>query len=163
MTTLRTRIEDFLHHEAALLDDRRFDEWLELYDEDAHYWVPVLPEADEPGHCLAHFDEVRSFMEARVERLKLPNAYSEHPPTRTCRLVSNVQILPSDDDREVHARVNLAVHEYRKRINGAPERSLYVGAAHYRLRPHGESFRIRAKRIDLIDSEGAFHLSSIPL
>lgn len=163
MTALRTQVEDFLHHEAALLDDKKFDAWLDLYDEDAHYWVPVLPDADDPGHCLAHFDEERSFMEARIARLKLPNAYSEHPPTRTCRIVSNVLILPSDDGDEVRARVNLVVHEYRKRINGPPERSLYVGAVRYRLRPYGPTFRIRAKRIDLIDSEGAFHLSSIPL
>jgi 3-phenylpropionate/cinnamic acid dioxygenase small subunit len=162
MTDLKNKVEDFLSLEAALLDDRRFDEWLQLYDEDAHYWVPVLPDATEPGFCLAHFDEERSFMEARIERLKLPNAYSEHPPSRTCHIISNVQVV-SADDVSIQARANLQVHEYRKRITGEPERALYVGAVRYTLRPENDSFRIRAKRIDLIDSEGAFYLSSIPL
>ncbi len=27
--------------EAALLDDRRFGEWLALFAEDAHYWMPI--------------------------------------------------------------------------------------------------------------------------
>lgn len=163
MTNLKTQVEDFLVLEAALLDDKRFDEWLNLYDEDAHYWAPVLPSATEPGHCMAHFDEERSFMEARIERLKLPNAYSEHPPSRTCRIISNVQLAAEADDGNVRARANLVVHEYRKRITGEPLRALYVGAVRYTLRPQDGSFRIRAKRIDLIDSESAFYLSSIPL
>lgn len=162
-TSLKSRVEDFLCQEAALLDDKRFDEWLQLYDEDAHYWVPVLPDASEPGHCIAHFDEVRSFMEARIERLKLPNAYSEHPPSRTCRIISNLQTFPAESDGTVRARANLVVHEYRQRVAGEPIRALYAGAVRYTLRFQDESFRIRAKRIDLIDSEGAFYLSSIPL
>ena len=42
MTTdiTRTEIEDFLYYEARLLDDRKFEEWLECYSEDAEYWMP---------------------------------------------------------------------------------------------------------------------------
>ena len=163
MSGLKSRIEDFLTHEAALLDDKRFDEWLELYDEDAHYWVPVLPDAAERGECMAHFDEERSFMEARVARLALPNAYSEHPPSRTCRIISNIQIVGEDGDGSVQVRANLIVHEFRLRVTGEPTRALYAGAVRYSLRPQGKDFRIHAKRIDLIDSEGAFYFSSIPL
>ncbi|MBW7836485.1 MAG: aromatic-ring-hydroxylating dioxygenase subunit beta [Sphingomonadales bacterium] len=165
MSGLKSRIEDFLTHEAALLDDKRFDEWLELYDEDAHYWAPVLPDAAERGECMAHFDEERSFMEARIQRLSLPNAYSEHPPSRTCRIISNIQVVDEDRDGDgnVQVRANLIVHEFRMRVTGEPTRALYAGAVRYTLRPKGEAFRIHAKRIDLIDSEGAFYLSSIPL
>ena len=39
--SLRTRIEDFLYPEAELLDDRRFDDWLELFTDEVSYVVPV--------------------------------------------------------------------------------------------------------------------------
>lgn len=112
---------------------------------------------------MAHFDEERSFMEARIQRLRLPNAYSEHPPSRTCRLISNIQVMGEDEDGSVQVRANLVVHEFRLRVTGEPTRALYAGAVRYTLRPQGDAFRIHAKRIDLIDSEGAFYLSSIPL
>ena len=35
--------ERFLIHEARLLDEARFDEWLALFTADAWYWVPSQP------------------------------------------------------------------------------------------------------------------------
>ena len=34
-------IEQFLLDEADLLDERRFEEWLELMTDDVHYWMPT--------------------------------------------------------------------------------------------------------------------------
>jgi hypothetical protein len=36
-TALRLEVEDFLYHEARLLDERRFHEWLDLFTEDLVY------------------------------------------------------------------------------------------------------------------------------
>ena len=36
--------EQFLLHEARLLDEGRFDEWLALFTPDAWYWVPAEPD-----------------------------------------------------------------------------------------------------------------------
>ena len=33
----------FVVHEARLIDEQRFDEWYELFADDAYYWVPVAP------------------------------------------------------------------------------------------------------------------------
>ncbi|HWM76977.1 MAG TPA: aromatic-ring-hydroxylating dioxygenase subunit beta, partial [Methylomirabilota bacterium] len=38
---LKQEIESFLYREADLLDERRYEEWLELFTEDAHYWMPL--------------------------------------------------------------------------------------------------------------------------
>lgn len=35
------QIEEFLYAEAELLDQRRFREWLDLFTEDARYWMPM--------------------------------------------------------------------------------------------------------------------------
>ena len=34
-------IEQFLYHEAELLDARQYKEWLELFTDDAIYWMPT--------------------------------------------------------------------------------------------------------------------------
>ena len=35
------RIQLFLFHEARLLDTQQLEAWLELFTEDATYWVPL--------------------------------------------------------------------------------------------------------------------------
>jgi 3-phenylpropionate/cinnamic acid dioxygenase small subunit len=36
---LTREVEQFLYREARLLDERRFREWLELFTDDARYWM----------------------------------------------------------------------------------------------------------------------------
>ena len=38
---LMREIEDLLYTEADLLDERRYDEWLELFTDDVTYWMPM--------------------------------------------------------------------------------------------------------------------------
>ncbi|MGH9034150.1 MAG: aromatic-ring-hydroxylating dioxygenase subunit beta, partial [Acidimicrobiia bacterium] len=38
---LQHEIEQFLYHEANLLDEREFQDWLELFTDDIHYWMPT--------------------------------------------------------------------------------------------------------------------------
>src|SRR3989441_9405929 len=38
---LQQKIESFLYWEAELLDERRYEEWLALLDEDVRYWMPM--------------------------------------------------------------------------------------------------------------------------
>src|SRR5690348_1828556 len=34
-------IEQFYYHEARLLDEHRYADWLELYSDDTRYWMPI--------------------------------------------------------------------------------------------------------------------------
>src|SRR6202795_1204129 len=38
---LQAEIERFFSAEAELLDERRFDEWLDMLHEDLRYWMPI--------------------------------------------------------------------------------------------------------------------------
>lgn len=163
MQELTFRAAELLVHEAELLDERRFEEWLALYDEDAWYWAPVLAEAIERGLALAHFDEDRTQMEARIRRLRQPNAWSEQPPVRTCRLVGNVRIAGNSANGAIEVRSKLLVQEYRNRAAGAESRRTYAASVRHLLRPAGEALRIGWKRLDLVDAEGGFHVASVPL
>lgn len=163
MTELAFKVEQFLIYEAALLDERRFTDWLALYDDDAWYWAPVLPTATERGLALAHYDEDRTQMEARIKRLEQPTAYSEQPPARTCRLIGNVCILEHDDNGPLRAGSKLIMYEYRNRSAGGETRNIYAGTVQHLLRPRGDTFSIAWKRIDLVDAEAGFYVASAPI
>jgi len=90
------RAYDFLVHEAELLDQRRFDEWLEVLDPTIVYRMPVRESVDEglgdgSSDTMFHFDETYSSLRTRVARAGTESAWSERPPSRTRRLVTNVR------------------------------------------------------------------------
>ena len=84
-------IEQFLHYEARLLDDRKFDDWLELFADDVHYWMPLRTnrtsrelELETGGpEDLATFDDDITSLRQRVFRLGTGVAWAENPPSRT--------------------------------------------------------------------------------
>ena len=143
--SLRTRmeVEDFLFHEAALLDDWRLDEWVELFADDAHYIVPSTdaPEGTESDSLVLLTDDVFR-IRARVTRLNSRRAHREFPWSRTRRIISNVRIV-EDRGEELDIAANFAVYRIRKDVN------VYVGKYLYTLVRTGDSFLIRNRRAEL--------------
>jgi len=49
---------EFVYHEARLIDEKRFDEWYELFTDDALYWMPLA--RDQPAgeaHTSLFYDD----------------------------------------------------------------------------------------------------------
>jgi 3-phenylpropionate/cinnamic acid dioxygenase small subunit len=90
--------EDFLVHEARLLDEARFDEWLALFTDDAFYWVPSEPNQTSPHDTVSLIYDDRRLLETRVRRLASPRIYSQEPPSRTSRMIGNVRIEEMQPD-----------------------------------------------------------------
>jgi len=116
-------VVDFLHEEAALLDDGEHRAWLDLVAPDIHYVVPVritAPHtlADSTLDDMAHFDEDRYSLVKRVERLETEHAWAEDPPSRTRRFVTNIRCWQGDTDDEIVVRSNLLVFRSRGDILG---------------------------------------------
>src|ERR1700730_13244595 len=84
--------EQFLLHEARLLDDGKFDDWLALFTSDAWYWVPSEPGQVDPVETVSLIYDDRRLLETRVRRLSSPRMYSQEPRSRTSRMVGNVTI-----------------------------------------------------------------------
>src|SRR5262245_40524803 len=82
--------EQFLVHEARLLDEGRFDEWLALFTADAWYWVPSEPNQASPRDTVSLIYDDRRLLETRVRRLASPRIYSQEPRSRTSRIIANV-------------------------------------------------------------------------
>lgn len=139
----RLEVEDFLFHEAALLDEWRLAEWLELFTEDCRYLVPAtdLPDG-EPGTTLGLIDDNLTRLRGRVDRLNSARAYREFPWSRTRRMITNVRVSidPAAAD-ELVVVASFAVFRYRK----GDEQAL-IGGYDYRLLTGPEGFRIKYKR-----------------
>src|SRR6478609_7782551 len=90
--------QEFIAHEARLVDEQRFDEWLELFAEDGRYWVPLAGAAQQEGAAYnALADEDRLLLWLRVQRLKNPRAHSQHPKSRCQHVLQPPQVLHADD------------------------------------------------------------------
>ncbi len=140
---LRAAVEEFLYHEAHLLDSWQLEAWLELFTADARYEVPATnrPQGG-PADSLMLISDTRAMMQSRVKRLNSRKAHREFPWSRTRRLISNVRVTPGEADR-LDVRANFAVYRNRQGLN------VYVGEYHYRLVPAGESFLIEFRRAEL--------------
>jgi p-cumate 2,3-dioxygenase beta subunit len=139
-------IEEFLVSEAALLDEWRLEEWLELMAPDARYLVPPLdmPEADHRDTLFLIADDHRTLV-SRVRQLLSGTTWAENPRSRTRRLVTNVRLLAADDS-EARATANFAVWRFQHE-----QADVYVGRyVHILVRGSaGLLFRERRAVLDL--------------
>jgi benzoate/toluate 1,2-dioxygenase beta subunit len=150
------RCEQFLLHEARLLDDGRFDEWLALFTEDAWYWIPTEPDQQSPFDTLSLIYDDRRLLETRVRRLKSPRIYSQEPPSRTSRIVANVTV--EEVRSACTVRSKFLVLENRR----AAQR-LFGGTAFHRLAQLDGNLRIAWKRVDLLNCDAPLDGILVPL
>jgi 3-phenylpropionate/cinnamic acid dioxygenase small subunit len=143
----RSEVEQFLYHEAWLLDRRRLDEWLGLFADDATYWIPLQANQSDPLTTSSIVYDDRRLLEVRVRQFQHPRAHARTPAPRTVHQISNVHVLEAKGD-ELRVASTLVLLEYRH------ERQRVWGAlVEHRLRRTRDGFRIAAKRIDLVNSE----------
>ncbi|MFJ8812979.1 aromatic-ring-hydroxylating dioxygenase subunit beta [Amycolatopsis thermoflava] len=150
---IRAEVEDFLFLEAALIDDWRLEEWVELFTLDCTYEVPATdaPAAD-PGLTWSLIHDRRTMLEQRIIRLKKPEAHAEFPHSQTSRIIGNVRITDRLDE-SLLVQANFIVSRMK-----AGKFDTYVGRHYYELVPAPEHFLIRHKKSvlahDRLDPQG---------
>ena len=140
---------DFAAHEAALLDERRFDDWLALFAGDGHYWVPLLgaAQADPFSHNSLAYED-RLLLQLRVERLKSPRAHSQHPASHSQHVLQRSDIEHEDEaSGEITLRTPFIYVEAR-----GDDQVLLAGTCRHRLVRTTDGFAIRQKRVDLLNA-----------
>src|SRR5712691_8733200 len=150
------RCEDFLVHEARLLDEARFDEWLALFTEDAWYWVPTEPDQANPFDTVSLIYDDRRLLETRVRRLASPRIYSQEPRSRTSRMVGNVT-LEETDAAAVTVRSKFQLLEYRRETQ-----RIFGGTCLHRLVRGENGIRIAWKRVDLVNCDAPHEGLAVP-
>jgi 3-phenylpropionate/cinnamic acid dioxygenase small subunit len=149
--------EQFLFHEARLLDTQRYEEWLELFTEDATYWVPLEQGQQDPFETSSIIHDDRTLLGLRVKQLRHPRAHARTPLARTVHQVSNI-LVEKNSPADVVVISALSVIEFRNE-----KQRLYGALVEHRLRRNSDSFLIAHKRVDLVNSEGELDGISILL
>ncbi|MGB6535964.1 MAG: aromatic-ring-hydroxylating dioxygenase subunit beta, partial [Xanthobacteraceae bacterium] len=162
------RCEQFLLHEARLLDEGKFDDWLALFTPDAWYWVPSEPDQADPIETVSLIYDDRRLLETRVRRLSSPRMYSQEPRSRTSRIIANVTIedappLPAlpraggSDGRGCMAHSKFMMIEYRRE-----QQRLFGGTMLHRLVQAGGRIMIAWKRVDLVNCDAPLDGITVP-
>jgi len=144
---------DLIYREALALDERRWDDWLALYHEDAEFWVPSWKNEDEPtadteNEISLIYISARVQLEERVARVKSGRSAASTPMPRTAHAISNVLVEPEANGAGLTARAVSATHIFDVRRR---EPHLLFGRAEYRLVRDGGAWRIRRKKVILLN------------
>jgi benzoate/toluate 1,2-dioxygenase subunit beta len=141
-------VRDFLYREARYLDDKDWDNWLELYAADASYWMPAWDDHDELTQdpqreiSLIWYGN-RSGLEDRIFRIKTERSSASVPDTRTSHNLSNIEILEQADGL-CKLRFNWHTLSFRYKTVDS-----YFGTSFYTLDTRGDTPLIKAKKIVL--------------
>ena len=137
--------EQLVYHEAALIDQRRLLEWLELFTEDAVYWVPNNSADSDSSEESPIIREDRKAMDLRVARLQHPAALTQNPPPRTVHFITNVVVDGDSDGGECVVSSNQLVYFARGQVE-----TQYPGSWEHTLRCENGRWRIARKKVFLI-------------
>jgi 3-phenylpropionate/cinnamic acid dioxygenase small subunit len=142
--------------EARLIDERRFQEWYDLYSDDAYYWVPLVPgQKDGESHTSLMYED-KLLLKLRIERFSNPRSYSLHPEVRCLHVLQHPEIESQAPDGSCVVRTN----EIYVETQGDNQQVYAAVVRHTLVRVDGQ-LRIRLKRVDLLNCDAA--LPSIQL
>jgi benzoate/toluate 1,2-dioxygenase beta subunit len=139
--------EQFLYYEARLLDTGQLEAWLDLFTEDATYWVPLERDQKDPYETSSIIHDDRTLLDLRVKQARHPRAHARLPLARTVHQVGNV--IVEDVGTELRVNSTLQLIEFRNE-----KQRVYGALVEHRLRKANGGYRIAHKRVDLVNSEG---------
>jgi benzoate/toluate 1,2-dioxygenase subunit beta len=142
----RNAVERFLYHEARLMDAHKFDEWLALWAlEDATYWIPTSAEDSDPMRTVSIVYDRRGQLRNRIQRLKDTLWLKEQAP-RLKRLISNIE-SEQQSSTEVTVTANFILAELHRH-----SQYIWAGSTTHRLIADGAGFKIKYKKVALLNS-----------
>jgi len=147
MAVERGKVEQFIYHEARLMDENRYDEWLALWSDDALYWVPCGRDDIDPKREVSLIYDDHTRLETRITRLKSGVAHAQDPKSRMRRVISNIEIEEGANG-EVTAFANFMLAELRRGVQ-----DIFAGRTIYRLRPDQGGFKLAYKKVLLVNND----------
>ncbi len=129
----------FVYAEARLLDELRFEDWLQLFADDGFYWMPLAHGQTDPRLHTSLMYEDKLLLQIRIERLRGARTFSQQPVSRCHHLLQQPTVEARDEAAGVYV-VRSAFHYVETRQD--------VGDA--------GALRIKLKRVDLVNCDAAF-------
>lgn len=148
-------IEDFFYAEADLLDERRFEQWLDLLTDDIRYWMPIrknvglkdIGRETTGENDVAWFDDDKDTLTKRVKQILTGIHWAEEPLSRVAHLITNIRL--AEHTHEVPEGKSVTVKcrffVYRNRLD--TETDILVGRRKDILRRVDGSFKIARREI----------------
>jgi 3-phenylpropionate/cinnamic acid dioxygenase small subunit len=145
----------FVYDEVRLVDEKRFDEWYELFTDDAYYWMPLTRGQPDGENHTSLFYEDKLLLRVRIERLKNPHSFSQHQPSFCRHVLQAPQVESAAGDAWV-MRTPFAYVESQR-----DTQILLAGVSWLHLVRLKDRLRIRLKKVELVNCDAA--LPSIQL
>jgi 3-phenylpropionate/cinnamic acid dioxygenase small subunit len=153
----------FIEDEAQLLDERKFGDWLQLYDEDSFVWAPAVfgAELHTRLETVSVVHDDWDLLNRRVERLGHPGIHSQMPPARSSRTVSNFRMIDVPAELGVAADVGLQSRFLMVEAR-LDEQRIWAGTYEHYLRLRDNEMRIGAKVVRFLNCDTALSNVGLP-
>ena len=142
----------FVIREARMLDEHKFEEWLDLFAEDGMYWMPLEWGQTDPRLQSSLMYEDKLLLRIRIERLKGNRTFSQKPKSR-CHHVLQTPVVDSRDDQTGEYSLYTPFHYLETRLD---EQQLFAGWARHHLILKENELKLKLKRVDLVNCDAAF-------
>jgi 3-phenylpropionate/cinnamic acid dioxygenase small subunit len=156
---LRAEIEELFYDEASMLDERRFDEWLDLMHEDIEYFMPMrhnvkfgmheTHENTRVGEGISWFNEDKWTLQKRVEQILTGVHYAEEPLSRVSHLITNVQVRSATPAATSPATIETSCRFYVYQNRVEHEHYSFVGRRYDTVVRESGELRILKRKIIL--------------
>ncbi|TQV78841.1 aromatic-ring-hydroxylating dioxygenase subunit beta [Exilibacterium tricleocarpae] len=141
-------IERFLYREADLLDGNDLENWMQLFTDDGTYWMPVAPDQQDPHSHISILFENRTLMAVRAANFGHRLSASMQYTIRTSHLISNIRLAALDT-----ATGTCTVKSNFQAVLYYREQTLFAGTYTHNLVRAGDEYKIRQKRVDIINCD----------
>jgi 3-phenylpropionate/cinnamic acid dioxygenase small subunit len=143
---------EFVYREARLIDQHRYEDWLDLYCEDSHYWMPLEWGQTDPRLTCSLMYEDKLLLAIRVERLKGNRTFSQKPKSRCHHVLQTPQVESCDFTANLYVTWT-SMHYVETRTD---QQTLFAAWATHTLTVEEGRLKIKMKRVDLVNCDAAF-------
>lgn len=147
----------FAYDEARLIDERRLDEWYELFADDGIYWMPLSRGQPDGINHTSLFYEDKLLLRIRIERLKNPRSFSQHRPSHCQHVLQPPRVVSCDEAQGLYVLRTPFLYVEAQ----ADAQLLLAGVGWLHLVRAGAQLKIRLKKVELVNCDAA--LPSIEL
>jgi len=143
----KERITQFLYHEARLMDEHRYAEWLELWDSDGVYWVPSGGPGHDPAKEVAIIYDNRAKLNDRIARFQSGDVLAQEPRRPMRRVISNIEI------DEINGSEATVISNFILIKAELHEQTVWAGQSIHKLRDRNGGFAIFFKKVILVNND----------
>jgi benzoate/toluate 1,2-dioxygenase subunit beta len=148
---IQHEVEQFLYRQAACLDGKQWQDWIDLFTPDGIYWMPPDASYETWDGQPAIFAEDKNLMTVRMLRVLHPDAWSQRPLWETNHVVSNVRIRKANKNGDVEVTSRFHMMELRR-----DDVRHFAGSYFHRLKKMKTGYAIKLQRVDMTNAQAAY-------